>query len=81
MISTKEQFLVDEKGNRTAVLVDVKRYDEFLEALEEIDSIRAFDRAKSANDKAIPFSQAVEEIENSRKRSIKFLFFAAPKKN
>lgn len=67
MISTKEQFLVDEKGNRTAVLIDVKRYDEFLEALEEIDSIRAFDRAKSANDEAISFSQAVKEIENSRK--------------
>ena len=67
MISTKEQFLVDEKGNRTAVLIDVKRYHEFLEALEEIDSIRAFDRAKSANDEAISFSQAVKETENSRK--------------
>jgi PHD/YefM family antitoxin component YafN of YafNO toxin-antitoxin module len=67
MISTKEQFLVDEQGNRTAVLIDVKRYDEFLEALEEIDSIRAFDQAKSANDETIPFSRAIEEIENSRK--------------
>ncbi len=67
MISAKEQFVVDEQGNRTAVLIDVKRYGEFLEALEELDSIRAFDRAKSAPDEAIPFSQAVKEIENSRK--------------
>lgn len=67
MISTKEQFVVDEKGNRTAVLIDVKRYGEFLEALEELDSIRAFDRAKSSGDEAIPFSQAIEEIEKSRK--------------
>ena len=67
MISTKEQFVVDEKGNRTAVLIDVKRYGEFLEALEELDSIRAFDEAKSSGDEAIPFLQAVEEIEKNRK--------------
>jgi len=67
MISTKEQFVIDENGNRTAVLVDVKRYGEFLEALEELDSIRAFDEAKSSGDEAIPFLQAVEEIEKNRK--------------
>ncbi len=67
MISTKEQFVIDENGNRTAVLVDVKRYGEFLEALEELNSIRAFDEAKSSGDEAIPFLQAVEEIEKNRK--------------
>ncbi len=67
MISTKEQFVIDENGNRTAVLVDVKRYGEFLEALEELDSIRAFDRAKSSGGEAISFTQAVEEIEKNRK--------------
>ncbi len=67
MISTKEQFVLDENGNRTAVLVDVKRYGEFLEALEELDSIRAFDEAKSSGDEPIPFLQAVEEIEKNRK--------------
>jgi len=67
MISTKEQFVIDENGNRTAVLVDVKRYGEFLEALEELNSIRAFDVAKSSGDEPIPFLQAVEEIEKNRK--------------
>ena len=63
MSVNKEQFVVDESGNRTAVLLDVKRYFELLEAQEELESIRAYDEAKSSGDEAIPFSQAVKEIE------------------
>ena len=38
------------------------------EVLEELDSIRAFDEAKAEiEDEAIPFEQAVEEIERSRR--------------
>jgi hypothetical protein len=59
----KEQFVVDESGKRTAVLLDVERYFELLEAQEELESIRAYDEAKSSGDEAIPFSQAVKEIE------------------
>lgn len=65
MSMNKEQFVVDERGNRTAVLVDVERYFELLEAQEELESIRAYDEAKSAGDEALPFSQAVKEIEGS----------------
>ena len=62
----KEQSVVDESGNRTAVLLDVERYVELLEAQEELESIRAYDEAKSSGDEAIPFSQAVKEIESAR---------------
>jgi hypothetical protein len=61
----KEQFVVDESGNRTAVLLDVERYMELLEAQEELESIRAYDEAKSSGDEAVPFSQAVKEIEGA----------------
>ena len=43
MSVNKEQFVVDESGNRTAVLLDIERYFELLEAQEELESIRAFD--------------------------------------
>jgi len=66
MSVNKEQFVVDESGNRTAVLLDVERYFELLEAQEELESIRAYDEAKSSGDEAIPFSQAVKEIEGVR---------------
>ncbi|MFL6208145.1 MAG: hypothetical protein ACJ74W_04805 [Pyrinomonadaceae bacterium] len=66
MSVTKEQFVVDESGNRTAVLLDVKRYIELLEAQEELESIRAYDEAKSSGDEVISFSQAINEIEGPR---------------
>ncbi len=67
MIKTKEQFLIDENGTRTAVLVDAARYDELLEAWEEIESIRQYDQAKNSDDQKIPFAQATNEIEFNRK--------------
>ena len=60
-----EQFVVDGAGNRNAVLVGMDRYFELIEAEEELDCIRAFDLAKSADDEAIPFEQAVKEIEGN----------------
>lgn len=67
MIPVKEQYVIDENGRRTAVLVDVKRYDELLQAWEEIESIRRFDEAKNSDDEKISFIQAIDEIERSQK--------------
>ena len=65
MSVTKEQFVVDESGNRTAVLLGIERYFELLEAQEELESIRAFDEAEASGDEAIPLSQAIREIEGA----------------
>lgn len=61
-----EQFVVDAAGKRNAVLLNIDRYSELMEAEEELACIRAYDEAKSANDEPIPFSQAVKEIEDAR---------------
>jgi PHD/YefM family antitoxin component YafN of YafNO toxin-antitoxin module len=66
MATNKEQFVVDERGNRTAVLLDLERYSELLEAQEELDSIRAYDEAKASGDEAVPLDQALQEIESDR---------------
>jgi PHD/YefM family antitoxin component YafN of YafNO toxin-antitoxin module len=63
-VDLKERFVVDETGNRVAVLIDIDEYQKVLEALEELESINAFDEAKASNDEMIPFDQAVNEIEN-----------------
>lgn len=60
-----EQYLIDAAGNKSAVLLDVDRYFQLLDAEEELDSIKAFDAAKSSGDEAIPFEVAVKEIEDS----------------
>jgi len=64
MSTNKEQFVIDESGNKTAVLLEVKRYVELLEAQEELESIRAYDDAKASDDEAIPFTQAVTDLES-----------------
>ncbi len=67
MMTTQEQYVVDENGKRTAVLLDIERYENLLEAQEELEAIRAFDEAKAFDDEAIPFSRAVAEIEEMRR--------------
>ena len=66
MMAAKEQYVIDANGIRTAVLIDVEYYQKLLDALEEVESIRAYDEAKESGDETIPFEQAVREIENQR---------------
>ena len=63
MSTRGEQFIVDERGNKTAVVLAIEHYSELLEAQEELASIRAYDEAKASGDEVIPFTQAVKEIE------------------
>ncbi len=59
------QFIVDDKGNRTAIILGIGEYQKLMEEIEELESIRKYDSAITAGDKAIPFEQAVNEIEES----------------
>ncbi len=66
MNTVKPRYVVDEGGNRVSVIIGVDEYREFLEALEELESIRAYDAAKASSDEIIEFDQAIEEIERER---------------
>jgi PHD/YefM family antitoxin component YafN of YafNO toxin-antitoxin module len=65
-MATKEHYVVDEHGTPISVLLDIEEYRRLLEAVEELESIRAYDAAKASGDKAIPFEQATAEIERDR---------------
>jgi len=60
------QFVSDDKGNKIAVILPVEEYKRICEALEELESIQAYDAAKASKDEAVPFEKAIEEIERSR---------------
>jgi PHD/YefM family antitoxin component YafN of YafNO toxin-antitoxin module len=60
-----ERYVIDEKGNRVAVLLNIEDYRKILEELEELDSIRDYDSAKASGDEIIPFEEAAKEIEQS----------------
>lgn len=66
---TKERrkYVVNEKGKPVSVLLDIRSYRKLLEDLDELETIRAYDAAKASLDEAIPFEQAMREIEKSRR--------------
>jgi hypothetical protein len=66
MSASNDHFVVDRSGTKTAVLLDIQRYSELLEAQEELESIRAYDEARASGNEGIPFTQAVREIESKR---------------
>ena len=67
MLALNERYVVDERGNRVAVFLDIEDYRRLMEELEELESLRAFDSAKASGEKPIPFEQAVAEIERHRR--------------
>lgn len=64
MESNGVQFVVDSSGNRTAVLLDLQRYEQLLEAREELKCLRVFDAAKKSGETPIPLEVALHEIES-----------------
>lgn len=51
----EERFVIDDEGNRVAVIVDIKQYQKLREAEEELDLIRADDQANESGDEKMPF--------------------------
>jgi PHD/YefM family antitoxin component YafN of YafNO toxin-antitoxin module len=67
MPTVTEGYVVDEGGARVGVILPIGEYRKLMEELEELESIRAYDAAKSSGDKAIPFDKATKEIEQNRR--------------
>ena len=54
-----------EHANRKAVIIPYSEWRKILEAMEELDGIRAYERAKAdSDDETLPFDQAVAEIKS-----------------
>ena len=56
------QYLVDEKGQRTAVLLPIEEYEDLVEAAEQLDDIRHLEKAKSVRGKPAPWEQVKAEL-------------------
>jgi hypothetical protein len=66
----KTQFLTDEKGKKTAVVLPVKQYNKLLEKLEDLEDVKLYDEAKKNDDGfRISIDDAFKIIEEKRKLS------------
>ncbi len=67
MIELAPRYIVDQDGNRTAVILDIETYEHLLEEIEDAADVRAYDEAKAAlaagEDEVIPLDQVVAEYE------------------
>lgn len=68
MTHIRENFVVDAKGNRVGVFLPIKDYNRLLEELEDLDDIKAYDKATSRKQEFVALDQALKQIEFSRKK-------------
>lgn len=61
---TNTKFIIDDEGQRVGALLDIEEYYRLLDELEELEAIRAYDAAKESGETAIPFEEAIAQIEN-----------------
>lgn len=61
-MTVKEKIITNKKGKVVAVQLPLTQFNKLLELAEEMESIKAFDRAMKRKHNFIPFSQAVKEL-------------------
>lgn len=57
-----EAVVVERHGKPAAVVVSPEQYDRMMDALEEVDDIRAFDEAMADEGENIPWDQAKADL-------------------
>ena len=59
----KPSFIVDENGDKESVILSFKEYSDILDELEELEAIKAYDKAKASNEKSLDFQDVIRNIE------------------
>ena len=66
MLTVHPEIVIDRKQRPKAVLLPYSEWNRVMADVEELEDIRAYDRAKAHGGEAIPFEQAVKELKKSR---------------
>ena len=61
------QFVVNERGEKIAVVISIEEYEKILEELEDLEAIREYEEAKASGETPVPFDEAIARIERNRK--------------
>jgi PHD/YefM family antitoxin component YafN of YafNO toxin-antitoxin module len=67
MISVHPQYIKDNNGKKTFVILPAKEFDILLQSMEELEDIRLYDQAREEDDgQRIPMEEAFRLIEAKR---------------
>jgi hypothetical protein len=61
-------FITDDKGKRLSAIVPIKKYQQLLHEAEDLEDIKAYDKAMRRKHEFIPLEQALKELDSSRKK-------------
>ncbi len=62
------EFVVNRAGRRTAAVVPMPTWKRMMAAMEELDDIRAYDRAKKRPSDSIPLDEALQQVRTAKAR-------------
>lgn len=63
MLTVHPEYVVDEDKRTKAILLPIVEWERIVNELDELDDIRAYDKATASPEESIPFDQAVREIQ------------------
>jgi hypothetical protein len=61
MTTIHPQYITDQDGNKTAVVLPINEFEQLLEELEELDDIRLYDEAKKDNESSMLLDDYVKQ--------------------
>jgi predicted transcriptional regulator len=62
----RPRFLVDDRGAKVSVVIDIREYERMLDIEEELEAIRAYDAAKASGEKPVPLKDALRRLGGRR---------------
>jgi hypothetical protein len=65
MLSTT--FITDGKGKKISAVLPIKLYEQWLDELEDLEDIRAYDKAKAKKEKPLPLRDAIQQRRKKQK--------------
>ncbi len=68
MVVLTPEFVVDKNARKRAVIVSLDQWQQVMEELEELEDIRAYDKAKAEPEDAVPFDEAIRQIKAKAKK-------------
>jgi len=66
MLTVHPEIVIDSQRRPKAVLLRYAEWNRVMADMEELEDIRAYDRAKARGGAAVPFEQAVRELRQKR---------------
>lgn len=64
------QFITNDAGKKIAAILSINDYEKYLDDLDEIKAIKAFDKATSKKIELVSFDQALKDLKKIRSKNV-----------